>query len=128
MNPLTIEWLNKAEGDFATAGRELRARNLPNYDAACFHAQQCAEKYLKARLQEERIPFGKTHNLIVLLYLILPVEPSWQTMRPQLLALNAFAVSFRYPGASADKKIARQALIFCQEVRKIVRIRLGLMP
>jgi HEPN domain-containing protein len=41
--------VTKAEGDFLTAGRELRARKSPNYDAVCFHAQQCAEKYLKAK-------------------------------------------------------------------------------
>jgi HEPN domain-containing protein len=52
MNPLTLEWVDKAEGDYATALRELRARKQPNYDAACFHAQQCVEKYLKAYLQE----------------------------------------------------------------------------
>jgi HEPN domain-containing protein len=46
--------------------RELRARKSPNYDAACFHAQQCVEKYLKARLQEAGIVFTKTHNLIFL--------------------------------------------------------------
>jgi HEPN domain-containing protein len=44
MNPLTQKWVSKAEGDFASAGRELRARKDPNYDSACFHAQQCAEK------------------------------------------------------------------------------------
>ncbi len=43
MQPLTLEWVAKAEGDFSTAGRELRARKAPNYDAACFHAQQCFE-------------------------------------------------------------------------------------
>ncbi len=48
MNALMTEWIAKAEGDYATAGRELRARRHPNYDAACFHAQQTAEKYLKA--------------------------------------------------------------------------------
>jgi HEPN domain-containing protein len=52
MNPLTVEWVDKAEGDMAIAKRELRARKQPNYDAVCFHAQQCVEKYLKALLQE----------------------------------------------------------------------------
>ena len=52
MNPPTLEWIEKAEDDFAIAGRELRARNNSDYGAACFHAQQCAEKYLKAFLQE----------------------------------------------------------------------------
>ena len=40
MQPLTTEWVQKAEGDLTTAQRELRARLNPNYDAACFHAQQ----------------------------------------------------------------------------------------
>jgi HEPN domain-containing protein len=52
MNPLTLEWINKAEGDLISAQREYRARNQPNYDSACFHAQQCIEKYLKAWLHE----------------------------------------------------------------------------
>ena len=30
MKPLTREWVNKAEGDFATATRETRARKSPN--------------------------------------------------------------------------------------------------
>ncbi len=60
MNPLTVEWVDKAEGDFITALRELRARKSPNYDAASFHAQQCVEKYLKAHLQESGIAFSKT--------------------------------------------------------------------
>ena len=54
MNELTVEWMEKAEGDYATAERELRARRRPNYDAVCFHAQQAAEKYLKAFLVPRR--------------------------------------------------------------------------
>ncbi len=48
MKPITAEWVSKAEGDFATVEREARARNNPNCDGVCFHAQQSAEKYLKA--------------------------------------------------------------------------------
>ena len=47
MKPLSLEWIEKAEGDFHSLECEVRARKHPNYDAACFHAQQCAEKYLK---------------------------------------------------------------------------------
>jgi len=47
MKPITLEWIDKAEGDWTSAQREHRARQRPNYDAACFHAQQYAEKYLK---------------------------------------------------------------------------------
>lgn len=126
MKPLTLEWVQKAEGDFTTALRELRARKAPNYDAACFHAQQCAEKYLKAQLQEEEIPFGKTHDLTVLLNLLLPVEPLWESMRPQLRALTVFAIEVRYPGAFADKAMAREAVTFCREGHCQVRLNLDL--
>jgi len=42
MNGTVKEWISKAEGDYATAARELRATESANYDAACFHAEQCA--------------------------------------------------------------------------------------
>ena len=35
-NPLALEWLVKADADYVTANRELRARKMPNYDATCF--------------------------------------------------------------------------------------------
>ncbi len=126
MNPLTIEWIEKAEKDFATASRELRVRKIPNYDAVCFHSQQCAEKYLKAILQEQNIPFGKTHNLTTLLDLITPNEPAWELMRPNLERLNVFAVQVRYPGETADKTIAREALNLCQTIRNRARYSLHL--
>lgn len=44
MKPITKEWIDKAEGDRAIAGREMRVRKEPSYDGVCFHAQQCAEK------------------------------------------------------------------------------------
>ena len=126
MQPLTREWIDKAEGDFATAARESRVRTAPNYDAVCFHAQQSAEKYLKARLQEAAIPFGKTHNLPALLDLVLSVEPTWEVLRPNLRALTTFAIDFRYPGHSADEVTARQALKLCRQVRRQIRASLGL--
>ena len=126
MNPISQEWINKAEGDFATAERELQAQENPNHDAVCFHAQQCAEKYLKARLQEANIFFGKTHDLTTLLDLILPVEAEWAHLRADLQTLNAFAVSYRYPGDSADENEAKEAMTKCREVRLILRHSLGL--
>lgn len=126
MKPLTMEWIEKAEGDFASLGREIRARKAPNYDAACFHAQQCAEKYLKARLQEASIPFQKTHDLVALLNLLLPIEPLWVVLKPQLTYLTEYAVRYRYPGDSADRTEALKAARMCREVRREVRKSLGL--
>ena len=103
-------------------------RQAPNYDAVCFHAQQCAEKYLKACLQEADSLFGRTHNLLALLDLLLPVESALGTLRPHLRALTVFAVSIRYPGESADKAEAREALNLCRTVRRCLRLHLGLEP
>ena len=94
MTPLTQEWVDKAEGDFATAERELQASVTPNFDAVCFHSQQCAEKYLKARLNEAKVPFPKTHSLSALLDLLLPMEPSWKALRLDLQSLNLFAIRY----------------------------------
>ena len=127
MKPLTREWVSKAEGDFATAVRERRVRKSPNYDAACFHAQQCVEKYLKALLQEGGIAFGRTHNLEALLMPLLDRYPELAVMRPSLRELTAYAVETRYPGESSDKELARQALVQCRQARLRIRatLRLG---
>ena len=103
MKPITREWIRKAEGDWAAANVLFRARRNPNYDATCFHAQQCAEKYLKARLEDAGVAVGKTHDLVKLLSLILPTEPAWNVLRQDLIVLTEFAVDYRYPGSSATK-------------------------
>ena len=121
MKPSTREWVDKAEADFATAGRELRARRQPNFDAACFHAQQCVEKYLKARLVEADISFPKTHDLEALLDLILPQEPLWEALRPKLNDLTSFAITFRYPGESATREMAKTAVSDCQAIRRQIK-------
>ena len=126
MKPLTREWVEKAEGDYASAQRELRARKNPNYDAACFHSQQCVEKYLKARLQETDLRFPRTHDLVVLAGLLREVEPLWQPLEPELRVLTVFAVETRYPGASADRETAGEALSACRKLRTVIRDALGL--
>lgn len=126
MKPTTAEWVEKAEGDFATMQRESRARKNPNYDAICFHAQQCAEKYLKARLAEADIQFGKVHDLVALLDHILAIQPNWEVFREDLAYLSDFAVSFRYPGESANKDSAVDVVKRCRFFRKIARRVLGL--
>jgi HEPN domain-containing protein len=126
MNPLTLEWVDKAEGDFATASREMRVRKLPNYDAVCFHAQQTAEKYLKAALQENKRPIPKTHSLVELLALIIEFEPVYLMLQPDLNVLEGFAVQYRYPGQAAEILDARSALSAARRVRGFIRTKLGL--
>ena len=65
MKTLTEEWIAKAENDHEMALRAMKDATIP--EAACFHAQQCLEKYLKAILQENEIHFERVHDLGLLL-------------------------------------------------------------
>src|SRR5438552_14120898 len=107
MKHITREWVVKAEDDFAAALDLARRRKRPIWDAVCFHCQQSAEKYLKARIHEAGMTVPKTHDLEALLDEILPVEPLWSAFRPALQDLSDFAVDFRYPGNRATKAQGR---------------------
>jgi HEPN domain-containing protein len=110
MNGQIKEWITKADGDFISALREYRARKHPNYDSACFHAQQCIEKYLKAVLIKNRASVSKVHDLEILLDQCLAFHPLWEPLREDMQLLTQYAVQFRYPGESADREEARQAI------------------
>ncbi len=125
MNALVSEWVAKAKGDFTTAMRELRARKQPNFDSACFHAQQVVEKYLKAYLQDCAASFPKTHNLVALLEICIQLDASFDLHRSSMIALDGYAVRFRYPGDSADKSDARHALSHAVLLRRFLRAKLG---
>lgn len=60
-----LAWVTRAEEDFALAQAALR-RKQPLVSGACFHAQQCAEKYMKALLISKGADFPKTHDLLLL--------------------------------------------------------------
>jgi HEPN domain-containing protein len=126
MNQLAQEWVDKAESDFRTATRESQVTQDPNYDGICFHAQQCVEKNLKAYLQEINTGFPKTHDLVILLDLLVPIKPQWNQFRSRLRLLTLAAVEIRYPGKSADQVMAEEFYQLCVEVRAVVRSSLGL--
>jgi HEPN domain-containing protein len=126
MKPLTRDWVEKAEGDFLVAAQIMRRRKQRVYDAACFHCQQTVEKYFKARLTEAGLLFPKTHDLPVLLQLLLPTEPLWKSYEPAAKSLTEYAVNFRYPGDNATLTEAKIALKHCRSLRTEVRRSLGL--
>jgi HEPN domain-containing protein/predicted nucleotidyltransferase len=127
MNPLTLEWIQKAEADYDTV-QLLQQVETASKDIICFHAQQCIEKYLKAWLQEANISFGKTHDLKELLALIVPTIPVWRAWRADLSTLSRHAVDFRYPGKSATASDVAHAMHICNKVREAVRAQLNLDP
>ena len=128
MNPLTLEWIEKAENDYAAIQQLLLASN-PLHDIICFHAQQCIEKYLKAWIQEANIHTPRTHNLEELLDLIVPMLPAWSHWQPDFKIIMAYAVDPRYPGDSRTAEDTQHAMHICNAVRQAVRKQLKLeMP
>lgn len=121
MKPLTAEWVEKAENDFAVMEREARVRKNPAHDVVCFHAQQCVEKYLKARLCHAGQEAGRLHDLVALLERVLAIEPLWEAFRPDLAYLSDFAVAYRYPGESSTREQAHDAVQRCRRFRLEVR-------
>ncbi len=126
MKPMTVEWVEKAEGDLRTAQREFAVTHAPNYDAVAFHAQQCAEKYLKARLVEAELSFPRTHDLNALLNAVVKIEPAWNYLANDLILLTELGLEVRYPGVSAEADDARAALLAAEKVRATIRARLEL--
>ncbi|MBU2446965.1 MAG: HEPN domain-containing protein [Bacteroidetes bacterium] len=96
---LTNEWMKKAERDLGMA--ELALKSKPKYtDLICFHCQQAAEKYLKARrggLIHLEINFEKTHHLSYLLDLLSDKVVLSNSLYETAEILDDYAVEVRYP-------------------------------
>jgi len=121
-----MEWVQKAEGDMNTARRESIVEKDPNHDAVCFHAQQCAEKYLKALFIETGLPLTRTHDLEILLNQLLPFIKELNELLVSVRILSAMAVEIRYPGMVADEDDAVEALRSTDKIRKAIRTALGI--
>src|SRR5271169_3560501 len=118
------DWIRKAEGDLRAA-QHLLAVEEQDYFTAAFHAQQAAEKFLKAFLVCHQIPFGKTHDIQELVELAGTQDASLKRDLASAAELTAFGVEFRYPGEQvADFAAAGHAVEQARRVRAAVLDRL----
>jgi len=117
MSELIDEWIRKADADYATACREMSADKDANFDAVCFHSQQCIEKLMKAMLIKNGVTPPKTHDLFQLNLLLAPVCKKWSCRPEDLRYLTRASVDFRYPGESADRDEAAEAVEICSKLR-----------
>lgn len=120
VNPLTLEWIERAEEDYSMAQLAQQA-SRPFHNSICFHAQQCIEKYLKAWLQEANVPVPRTHDFEELLMLIVSARPAWRIWQPDLKRITQYAVDSRYPGESATADDMEHAMRICDAVRQAIR-------
>jgi HEPN domain-containing protein len=85
--------LRKSKSDRIAMEASLAAQAL---DAACFHAQQMAEKCLKAFLAHRGVAFPYTHNLTKLIEMGAAIDASFRSLLPTVAPLTPYAVELRY--------------------------------
>lgn len=122
MKPMTKAWAVKAEAALATAEREVKVKDDPNFEAVCHHAKECALHYLRARLEEAEIPFPVTSHLVVLLELCLELEPSWDAYRNNLCFLTTSADQSLEPESHTNRQTATQAWKMARSFRDAARM------
>jgi HEPN domain-containing protein len=96
-------------------------RKKPLTYVACFHAQQCAEKYLKAILVSRQVAFSRTHDLLLLNNLCEKAGALLGVEARGLNTLSDHAVKVRYPGDDPTPEEAREALAIAKTVRRLAR-------
>lgn len=89
-------WLRKAEHDLLNIENNLAAKEIP-WDTVCFHAQQVAEKVMKAFLVARGRDLSKTHDLVALLALCVECDAGLAVLESDCRKLTSYGVAARYP-------------------------------
>ncbi len=122
-NPL--EWARYAEEDWEVANLLVKRKKIRT-TSICFHAQQSAEKYLKALLISKKNAFPKTHDLSTLNSLCSQAGIYTSFSPTNLAILTDHAVSSRYPGEEPSIENAKESISIAKSIRKFSRAFLGI--
>jgi len=116
------EWVAKAEGDWEAVDI-LLSRNSPRLrDSIVFHAQQCVEKLLKARLIQLGQPVDKIHDLAALSHQLGAVDSQWSWDAEELSDLSSGAVLARYPGFETSAEEQTELVQIASRLREALKI------
>jgi HEPN domain-containing protein len=116
------QWLAFGDEDLRMAQHAFSLAGPPPYRLIAYHAQQCAEKYLKAYLVLHGIHFPYTHDLSRLLELCAE-QAGWAEELREAEELTPYAITARYPGEDEEvrEEEARRAAEIAARVRDVVR-------
>lgn len=119
-------WLRKASLDLRAAEHEIATGEAGLQADVVFHAQQAAEKSLKAFLAWHDLPFRKTQNIEELGRECVSLDGTLQAIIKRAVPLTEYAWKFRYPGEPDEpsREEAEQALRTAREVFEAVASRL----
>ncbi|MCK5243325.1 HEPN domain-containing protein [bacterium] len=115
-------WIEKAEHDLKNAEYTLTLFEECPFDTICYHAQQCAEKYLKVLLLYRCEDFPKTHDLRLLLQRTM-IQIQLKLEMGDILKLNRYAIEARYPGRwePITRQEAEEAIAMARKIRVEIR-------
>ena len=110
------EWLRYAESDLIVASQSAGPGVLPA--TLCFHAQQAAEKCLKAVLIKHGAAFPYTHSVSALIDLVVGAGIAWPAGLDDAATLTDYAVAARYPSAheAVDEEERVRAVTLARKV------------
>jgi HEPN domain-containing protein len=115
--------VQKAEEDLVLAEHGLALRENCPYDLICYHAQQCAEKYLRALLAWQALRVPRTHDLRFLVRQM-PADLKLDIELDHVITLNRYSIETRYPENWDDieRPEAERAVALARAVRDAVRL------
>ena len=121
-----VLWLTYGDEDLRLARHGLSLPSGCPYRLIAYHAQQCAEKHLKAYLVFCRIDFPYTHNIARLVELCAG-KGEWVEALHGAEELTPFAITARYPGEdeAVTEEEARHAIEIAALVRHTARAALA---
>ena len=96
-----LEWLRRARSDLALAKGGRTSEDVL-YQDLCFHAEQAAEKALKALLVQRQRDFPKAHAIVELIKILRSESIDVPAAVMEAAALTRYAVQDRYPGLARD--------------------------
>lgn len=101
---LVAAWMRRAQSDLVLAEMTEDWRIAP--EILAFHAQQAAEKALKALLVQRQVEFPRTHAIGMLLNLCRAAGYEGTETLADAVTLTRYAVATRYPGE--EEPVSRQ--------------------
>jgi len=115
------QWLSYADEDLRFAKHGLKLTTSVPYRLIAYHAQQCAEKCLKAYLVHKGIDFPYSHNISRLLELCAE-HAAWTKQIEEAEELTPYAITTRYPGVDDEvtEEETSRAIGIAIHVKKVV--------
>lgn len=92
------DWTKRGKGDLRLGELGLADAEFDSFELIAFHAQQSAEKLIKAFLAKHGTDFEDQHDLEYLLGLVRRNDAALADALDPVVALNRYAVRTRYPG------------------------------